>query len=447
VAAPWESIAAPAVCATTLLLIPYLSSRRPDYLEPVYIFSVTYWYLYFGKPVIRIAQGQDFIYGGENVLLACSIAAVGLLCFYVGYYSRVSRHLAALFPLMSHPSDSARVRRCALAFVALGSTALWVYMSSSGGWRQFWSKPHGYGGVAGFSSYISQASELMLVGFYLMYMDSVAAKKNWQTFLLSALVAVPGVLVYSVLWSRRTNIIWVSIVIYVVLHLRRARRPTLCSLGILVVFIACSVLLALAVRPHLHLSATTADFQSISFLDSTRNLSQRGDEFDSYLAVISLYPLEIEYDYFGLLLHMPLHPIPRALWPDKPPLFTPSWDTFLFASGIAPGASESILGELYMQWGTGAVLGGMFVCGILWRGFYDYLRRCPRAPFMQLFYAVALGNFASFIAQGSVSAITKWLPFTLPGVVIGYWLCKTPAGECALIRARCLCRPRLAARL
>jgi len=437
----WVSIAAPAFCAIALLM-PLFLGRRRNYLEPVYIFSATYCYLYFLKPGMRIARGMDFIWGSENLLLACSLAAGGLLSFHVGYYAGISRHLVGLLPVMNQPCSWPRVRKVAWVSIALGSASLLTYMSASGGWREFWSKPHGYGGVAGFSSYISQATELTLTGFYLMYLESIA-KRKWRLTLRLLLAAVPGVFVYSLLWSRRTNIIWIAIVVYVVFHLRRATRPTTRSFGILMLCIISSVVLALALRPHLHLKATADEFRNISYLDSFSNLSLPGDEFDSYLAAIALFPEQIDYDQFSLLLHLPLHPIPRSIWPDKPPLFTPSWDAFLSASGISWGASEGILGELFMQWGAGAVLFGMFVSGVLWRGFYDYLLRAPHAPFMQLFYAVALGNFASFIAQGSVSAITKWLPFILPSIVVSYWLCRVPARRVSLMFGRCPVPPRV----
>src|SRR2546427_3657788 len=32
----------------------------------------------------------------------------------------------------------------------------------------------------------------------------------------------------------------------------------------------------------------------------------------------------------SIYARIPLHPIPRLLWPDKPPLFVSSWDAFLY---------------------------------------------------------------------------------------------------------------------
>jgi hypothetical protein len=140
------------------------------------------------------------------------------------------------------------------------------------------------------------------------------------------------------------------------------------------------------------------------------------------LSIVTLYPTHLGYDYFQIYLRIFLHPIPRLIWPNKPALFVSSWDDFLLQSGIEEGASESLLGDLYIQCGIFGVLLGMFVSGVLWRTLYAYLQRAPTNGFMQLLYATSLGNTPSFVMQSAISAFWKWMPFMIPAIIIAYRL-------------------------
>jgi hypothetical protein len=194
-------------------------------------------------------------------------------------------------------------------------------------------------------------------------------------------------------------------------------------MGFFVSLVFAAVVLALAYRPYLHLGSSWDELASVEPLEQTRSTaSQEGDEFDSFLAIVDLYPENVPFDYFEIYARIPLHPIPRLLWPEKPLLFTSSWDDFLFRSGIGVGASESLLGDFYIQMGLGGAAIGMFVVGIIWRFLYAYLQRFPSGDFMQLVYATAVGNVPSLIAQSGVAAFWKWFPLMIPSVVFAYWV-------------------------
>ena len=405
--------------------------RSVDPLESVYFWLPVYGYVYLIKPTVRVILGEPFWFGEENLEWALSIAIVGLIAFYVGYYCRLGAAISKHVPIMSGAISQRRLRFCGWAFIAVGAAGLWTYMETSGGWRQFWSLPHGYGGKPELSTaYIYQLPELMIIGFFLIAYDAIASKRfTVLTVARVGAASIGGIGVYTILWGRRTFVLWVLLTIFILYFLRKGRRPrpTVILLLGLIAYLAIS--LTLAYRSYFYLGASWEDLAGVKPVGvATAAISQPGDEFDSFLAIVGLYPDPINYDYFGIYGRILIHPIPRLVWPDKPPLFVSSWDEFLFRTGISWGASDSVLGDLYIQMGLLGVLIGMFLAGVLFKFLFAYLMRAPSAPFMQLFYAVAIGNIPSFIIQSGISAFWKWMPVMIPGILVAYWITrKRPA--------------------
>jgi oligosaccharide repeat unit polymerase len=263
----------------------------------------------------------------------------------------------------------------------------------------------------------------MIVGFFLILHDAITDRKVTIAVVLRILFAsVGGIGVYTLLWTRRTFILWAMLSIFVMYFLSKEKRPRLTAIAMFGLALFMALQLAISYRPYLHLGSTTADLGEVELEAANSVASQEGDEFDSFLAIVNLYPEYFDYDYFGIYLRMPLHPIPRLLWADKPPLFNASWDAFLFQSGITWGASESLVGDLYVQLGVIGVIIGMVFSGVLWRFVYAYLMKAPDRRFMQLVFAVAVGNIPSYIMQSAISAFWKWFPLMIPGVIFAYWI-------------------------
>ena len=422
-----------AVCLGALLLAPVLvAAVRGVFfpLEAIYFWLPMYAYVYLVKPIVRLTSEDQFAAGEHDLNWAMSVAIVGLFAFYMGYYSKLGTNIADHVPAMTEEISSHRLRVLAWTFIAIGAVGLWAYMETSGGWREFWSKPHGMGGKTEHTTaYLYQLPELMIVGFFLIVYDAITQPRldaaAWGRILFAS---IGGIGVYTLLWSRRTFILWAMITIFILYFLRKRKLPNVMTLLLFATLVFGAVVAALAYRPYLHLGSSVEDFASVNPLGHTvSTASQEGDEFDSFLAIVDLYPAYIPYDYFSIYARIPLHPIPRLLWPDKPPLFVSSWDAFLFQSGIGWGASESLLGDLYIQMGLLGVVIGMLFSGALWRFFFAYLQKGPSHGYMQLMYAVALGNMPTYVVQSAISAFWKWMPLIMPSVVFAYWVVRKKA--------------------
>ena len=402
-------------------------------LESAYLWLPVYGYVYLVKPMVRVILGEPFWFGEQNLNWALSVATIGLIAFYIGYYCRLGAAISKHVPIMSGGISQPRFRFCGWAFIVIGAAGFWWYMATSGGWRQFWSLPHGYGGKPELSTaYIYGLPDLMVVGFFLITYDAMICRRF--TLLTAARVvaaSIGGIGVNTILLGRRKFVLWVLLTIFILYFLRKGKRPGAAAILLLGLSAFLAVSLTLAYRSHIHLGASWEDLAAVDLAGAAITaISQPRDEFDSFLAIVGLYPDSLNYDYFGIYGRILIHPIPRLLWPDKPPLFVSSWDDFLFRTGIGWGSSESVLGDLYIQMGLLGVLIGMFVAGVLFKFLYAYLMRAPSTPFMQLLYAVAIGNIPIFVIQSGIAAFWNWMPLMIPGVLVAYWATRkrTPIG-------------------
>ncbi len=122
------SIAGIFLLLAMLLFAPVIAAvvrRTFDPLEPIYLWLALYAYLYLFKPVFRMASEESFWYGDHNLGWAMSVAVIGLLAFYVGYFSASGHFIARHVPTMRTYVSPHRLRLFALGLIALGAFGLW----------------------------------------------------------------------------------------------------------------------------------------------------------------------------------------------------------------------------------------------------------------------------------------------------------------------------------
>jgi|GEM_PF-6788509 oligosaccharide repeat unit polymerase len=397
-----------------------------DVFEPVYLFLVLYAFLYLVKPFVQLIRREPFIMDGAYLNQALLLAMLGLVCFYVGYYTGVARWVAAKIPTITREISSRKLVIAAWGLILLGFWGLNHYIQTSGGWGVFWQQAHGYGGKAlKTTAYIYQLPELMVIGFLLVceaFLHSKIVEKTRVTLSRIALLlaaALGGVGIYTVIWGSRTLYSWLIIAIAIFYFMKRGTRPKLRTVFLTIVALFFLLALVPLYRAHMHLgSDLTKIFSSVSWDTIAASLSSNTDEFNSYLAEVSLVPNSVPYDYFGIYVRTLAHPIPRLIWPSKPALFNAQWDTFLAKSGLQWGAAESFLGDLYAQLGTWGIILGTFFAGLFWRTLYEWYKKTPRNRATIFLYALILPNMFTFLAQSTLIAFLKWLPYMVPGAIV-----------------------------
>ncbi len=220
---------------TILLILPpifLLIKKRFDPLEPIYLWIIIYAFIYLANPFIQIVKDEPFTYGGELINKALWLAILGLVFFYFGYYGLWGKKVANRLPVIKQTISSNKLTIIAWIFIVIGFLGLNNYIHTSGGWRVFWSKPHGHGGQAlKTTAYIYELPELMVVGFLLIYEvfihRIIKEKKSVKLKNIIMLIAASlgGIGIYTVIWGSRTLYSWVIITMIALYFLKSGIRP------------------------------------------------------------------------------------------------------------------------------------------------------------------------------------------------------------------------------
>src|SRR5439155_7298596 len=129
--------------AVLVLIPPLVAMVRGAFnpLEPLYFCLLAYSFVYVAKPATRLIQGDGFAYGQANFEWAVCVSIIGLLAFYIGYFSPLGPWVASCVPPMRREVDQHRFCLCGWVFIFIGGAGLWTYMEHSGGWRTFLFRP------------------------------------------------------------------------------------------------------------------------------------------------------------------------------------------------------------------------------------------------------------------------------------------------------------------
>jgi len=416
-----------------LLAAPIIISialKKFDPLAPIMLWIAMYGFLYFARPIALISKNETFTLGNEFLNRALLIAILGLICFYLGYYWDIGTRIAKHIPVIKKEISTRKLILTAFVFIAIGFWGLNDYIQTSGGWLKFWSKPHGYGGLAiNTTAYIYQLPELMVSGFFLVFAALIYKKfcRKMKFFtikntLILIAASIGGVGIYTILWASRTMYSWVLIFMVTIYFLIKQTRPRLKTLIIMILVLYFVVALVPTTRAFLYLGSnmTFSKFFENYLRDVLLKPFGGGasDEFNVYLAETALVPEIVPYDYFNLYLRLIVHPIPRLLWPTKPAFLNSQWDNLISKMNIYIGSSETMLGDFYAQWGITAVIIGTIFSGIFWRTIYEYVSQNKGNFSVAVIYAVMLPNMITYLAQMPTIAILKWLPYILPSTII-----------------------------
>lgn len=414
-----------AIVATTPFLTAWIR-KKFDVFEPVYLWVAIYCFLYLLNPFVQITNGEAFSTGSKYLNSALLIAILGLICFYAGYYLDIAQKIATKIPVIKSKISSKKLFYAAWSLIVIGFLGFSYYIHISGEWMNFWRLPHGQGGAASqTTAYLYQLPELMIIGFILIYEilihKIIIEKKSVRTANIINLVmaSLGGVGIYTVLMGSRAYFSWIIIALVVIYFLKKKSRPRLKTIVVLIALLFLLLSVIPLYRGNLYIGSSFSKItDNISFKQIIAFPFNSLNEFNSYLAEVSLVPNWVPYDYFSVYFKTIVHPIPRSIWPEKPTLLNPNWDNFLSKSGMIKGSAESLLGDFYAQMGIWGVIIGTFFSGILWKIFYEYYKGASENRSVILIYAIVIPNIFTYLAQSALIGFLKWLPYMVPITII-----------------------------
>lgn len=398
--------------------------RRNDFdpFEPVYLWILLYSYLYLVRPLVYfLTEARE--YSVEfDLTKALTLALIGLMSFYIGYYMKIGKKLAGMIPIISSPVSVRHLRRSVWCFAILGIGAYGYFVQQSGGHITFFSQAHGAAGKYEESTaYLYQAIEFLFPAFFILYRDSLDSESKVRKMLVLGLFGLPFLL-FVLYMGERDYTFYLIIGVVLLSSLKNETRPRLPKAALLAGAMFIILGLLPTYRTFFYIGSDLSqikDLNPVEILEETALKRSTSDEFAVYLKTVTLVPEYVDYQYGRLYLQLFIHWIPKSIWPNKPSL-NPEEKLMLFENPIEQinsGASGAILDDLYFQFGLLGIVLGTFVSGILWQSVYSYFKRAPHVCSVQVIFATSLVLILVYIAQAPYSFILKYPFFILPVIV------------------------------
>ncbi len=357
-----------------------------DLFEPIYLYIATIFLEYFIKPIATIVSPEFFglrffpiDYDSPAVPYSLMVSACGILAFLIAYYwSSLPEAFASKLPRLSAPWSPRRSQLVMIVCACVFFLLIYYFFQKGG-----FSLSYMFLNRARISANDSDKSYfLRMTGWFfaaIAFGRLRASKRvgtlSWIRFGATILVIAAC---FSIFGSRMTTL-FVPATTVVVWHYA-FRRLNIRGFGLILASLFFVSSLFGAFRGSLEAAS----------IGSSRLAENLGYELTGYhdwdvlVGVVEHYPLNRDYYYGKLALGSLLWPIPRKFWTSKPIAYGPG----LIQDDLAPGLrslspeggytgtsmTQSTIGEGYADFGFLGAVGYMFLFGLFWKTFFEYLR-------------------------------------------------------------------------
>lgn len=405
-----------------LVLLPFIRAWRNktfDIFESINIFVVVFFLAYWLMPLLRYwdfgAFSNDFaIKMGitrEDIKFGLCVAIMGLIFFYLGYYSRIGKFLARLLPKLPTNIYKENVRLLVCICLLVGG-AIWLYFFKIGNF----SIKYIYANRATIIIGRGMLYHTMVVSLYFASMVSFSylIKKIKGRFMkkLAYLIPVMTAIPFLIFGGREKILIFL-LVPFIIWHYT-VQKLSFKKIVIVSVFVFIFIVLFGYFRAA----------GNLNFKDIKRLLASEASAQFSYseiaLMVYKYYPESHGFYHGKLMTQDFLIFIPRVIWPGKPI----NYGSQLVQLDILPQLADietgfgtyeafSPLGLGYADFGIAGAAFAMFVCGFIWRGIYEFFKRSDtRNPYSVMIFGlmiVMLPKIAGGFMGSILNGIILWI--------------------------------------
>jgi hypothetical protein len=374
------------LCAALIPLVCEAAQRVFDPLNPRNLFLLTI-ALQFGfypvfilhggerTPVFDYASGSgiDAHYVGTELL-----AALGLVCYLLGYSSCMSRHLEWLLP-RPRPLDPRRIKViCVFLFVA-GYLGAFAIFHNEGGLSQFLENREQWraGGMSGSGIFLMPAS-MWLPAAALLPMMLLTSYQQSKRRLAATLGFLSVCLIPVYLLGFRSLIVTPLMQCLAIFHYLRHRISVAryAAVGLIIA--------GLMTLYGLNRGEAALDVAAVEAAGPQATLEYvffRTPGSDTVATILnSVKPTDFDYGMAGVSEAATIL-VPHLLWHDKPLSWGERFSTrffadYLYMSGNIKetygGMSSTAIGFFYLQFGWSSVALGMFLIGVASKTIYFY---------------------------------------------------------------------------
>jgi len=415
-----------------LVLFPFIKTWRSktfDIFEPINVFVVVFFMANWFMPILRYWDFGTFSNGfaikmgitNEDFKFGLEVAVIGLIFFYLGYYSKIGKLLTKFLPRLPTKiyKENMKFLIC-ICLVAGGALCLYFFKIGNSSIKYIYANratiiiPRGmFYHVMVVSLYFAS---MVLFCYFIKNLKGVFAKK--LAYLIPVMTSIP-----LFMFGGREKVLIFLLVPFIIWHYT-IRKLNWKKIAIVSLFVLIFIVLFGYFR-----AAGNLNFKNIKRLLASE-VSAQFSYSETALMVYKYYP-KVHGFYYGKLMSQDfLIFMPRLIWQDKPI----NYGSQLVQLDILPNLADKVtgfgtyeafspLGLGYADFGIIGVAFAMFVCGLIWSWIYEFFKRSDtRNPYSVMIFGLMIVMLPK-IAGGFMGSILNGIILWIIPLVILLKLC------------------------
>jgi len=410
-----------------LQFAPIMWLRHPDLFSPP-VFSgivagfgtaatLASWYMNgeLSLDLVRGSPGEELQLLAQKALVALIL---GMVCYYLGYYSNLGVWIRRLFPnVRGLVWDRGRVLIVCFLTATVFVVAYGVFQSRLGVSLVDITQLAAGKAVWREDATLSWMMRGIEIGFLpvILFLSWTLAKKRGLASLLVPLLILLAMAGLSSRVGQRGPALYVVLTILVLFHYHRRRVPVSLFIGMFFVGI---VVLNIMLAWRLQLNGEDPDVNFATLVDeasdpTTTLAAHEGERqrFSSLALIMREFPEAHPYLMGQSWASIVVAPIPRWLWPDKVEHFPWQDDRIIFQLVGTP-TPPPFVGTLYANLSWIGIVIGTLLLGAVHRGLYEWFQEGNGDQNVVLLYALFLVYFGPSTLNVSMTmqyVIPMWL--------------------------------------
>lgn len=406
-----------------LISIPIVmgvSSRKFDIFDIINIFLFLYFMAFFVKPILILID-EDFVVlkhlypGGKYFDLSLLAAIIGLLAFYLGFYSRFRREKTKGY------FNKGNIYNSSHAIVV-------IFMSIIGGIGGYLYLVYSSGGLTNFitSAFISRGElfvgkgYVLIISFFLWLAVATCVsylyhkRSKFYKNLLFYIIFILILLIQSS-YASRTAFLSVILIPVIYFHFRYRKINEIKALVLVILLFALLTAYDVYRQPDIGISKYAGPLKDII----KTSVGSVFVEIDNFSIILEHIPTKRDFFYGQVELESLIYPwIPRAAYPEKKIM----WGTNLIQEIYIPiylftSYSVSILGPGYADFGWFGIVMNMFFLGFISKYLYLKFKQNRYNDGNLFIYIFFICNIVNIIRDG-ITVFLSIIPYLLAIVLV-----------------------------
>lgn len=436
------SIVALATACSIVLVAPPLTRQDYDPLEPAMIIGAFVLLgVTFQSWLILLSDDSRvtdvLLLGGPvtELIPAALVLAVGFIGFMLGYLRPPQLDMTRFRIFRLQDWDERRLRITLWIFLGVASIVFIDYtrrvgidltvfdLSSISQKRHMDVQGGQYRTALGYHHWALSLASVAFVVLWtkLCQQETIKSRLGAVTLAVGTIAAI-----VPVLTSSRTSL--ALLVVYAVLSwwYIRGRLP-LKGIVAVIVLVATIIVGGASLRAVAQRGADLADTMSIEDAALATVGARNWVSISKVAPIVDRVPESVGYKYGGTMVGWATAPIPRTVWPEKPLVRVgPEVASEIYDVTSRSGVPPSFPGELYLNFGTPGVIGGMYLLGLVIGGAYTSFRPFLSSSTSMLIYGVIVQQLVVNLPRSDfngavVNLVIDAVPVMAVLLAVGGW--------------------------